>query len=86
MKTIFLAALEDETKGLNAFIFTGVGKINATFKTLDVINKYNPKKIVNFGMLASFISIKLGILVESIIQKSTRGLIGFVLIIELKKK
>ena len=44
MKTIFLAALEDETKGLNAFIFTGVGKINATFKTLDVINKYNPKK------------------------------------------
>ena len=53
MKTIFLAALEDETKGLNAFIFTGVGKINATFKTLDVINKYNPKKIVNFGTAGS---------------------------------
>ena len=44
------------------------------------------KKIVNFGMLASFISIKLGILIESIIQKLTRGSIGFVLIIELKKK
>ena len=53
MKTIFLAALEGETKGLNAFIITGVGKINATFKTLDVINKYNPKKIVNFGTAGS---------------------------------
>ena len=42
-------------------------------------------KILNFGMLVSFINIKFGTFLEKIIQKLTRGSFGFVLIIELEK-
>lgn len=42
-------------------------------------------KILNIGMLVSFINIKFGTFVEKIIQKLTRGSFGFVLIIELEK-
>lgn len=42
-------------------------------------------KILNIGMLVSFINIKFGTFVEKIIEKLTRGSFGFVLIIELEK-
>lgn len=42
-------------------------------------------KILNIGILVSFINIKFGTFVEKIIQKLTRGSFGFVLIIELEK-
>ena len=64
-------------------------KLNAkTALTVFEVNEFDLiqiRKIVNFGMLASFISIKLGIFIESIIHKLTKGSFGFVLIIELKK-
>ena len=65
-------------------------KLNATSSLkvfdLDEFELIQIKKIVNFAMLASLISIKLGAFLESIIHKLTKGSIGFVLIIELKKK
>jgi adenosylhomocysteine nucleosidase len=33
--------------------FSGVGKINATIKTLEVIEKYKPKMIINYGTAGS---------------------------------
>ena len=33
--------------------FSGVGKINATIKTLEVIEKYKPKIIINYGTAGS---------------------------------
>ena len=33
--------------------YCGVGKINATFKALEIINKYEPKLIINFGTAGS---------------------------------
>ena len=49
MEVIYLAALKDEVRGLKNFILTGVGKINASYKTAEIINEYSPKKIINFG-------------------------------------
>ena len=52
-KIIILVALEDELPKSLLPEFTieyiGVGKINATYRTLEVIQKYNPKIIINFG-------------------------------------
>ena len=52
-KLIILVALEEE---LPKFMlpeliieYTGVGKINATYRTLEAIQKYNPEIIINFG-------------------------------------
>ena len=53
MEVLYLAALKEEIKGLKNFTLTGVGKINASFVTTDMINKYNPKKIINFGTAGS---------------------------------
>ena len=53
MEILYLAALKDEIQGLKNFILTGVGKINASFVTTDMINKYHPKKIINFGTAGS---------------------------------
>ena len=33
--------------------YCGVGKINATYKTLEIISKYEPKLIINFGTAGS---------------------------------
>ena len=33
--------------------YCGVGKINATYKALEIINKYEPKLIINFGTAGS---------------------------------
>ena len=53
MEVLYLAALKDEIQGLKNFKLTGVGKINASFVTTDMINKYHPKKIINFGTAGS---------------------------------
>lgn len=59
---------------------SAVNLLNCTdFKIIQI------NKILNFGMLVSFINIKFGTFLEKIIQKLTRGSFGFVLIIELEK-
>jgi len=56
-KTIILVALENELPQNilpNEHIeYTGVGKINAAIKALEVIQKFNPDMIVNFGTAGS---------------------------------
>ena len=49
MDKFYVAALQEEVIGLDYFNFLGVGKINATLKTLEYINKFKPKEIINFG-------------------------------------
>ena len=49
MDKIYVAALKEEVIGLEYFHILGVGKINATLKTYELINKYKPKEIINFG-------------------------------------
>ena len=49
MNRIFVAALKEETHGLNFFHFTGAGKINATYNLTKLIHKYKPDEIINFG-------------------------------------
>jgi adenosylhomocysteine nucleosidase len=49
MKNLFIAALKQETEGMNFFQHIGVGKINATFNTLKLIEKIKPDLIINFG-------------------------------------
>ena len=49
MDKIYVAALKEEVIGLDDFNFLGVGKINATLKTIELINKFKPKEIINFG-------------------------------------
>ena len=54
---IILVALEQELKRTNLpnhhIEYTGLGKLNAAIKTLEVINKFSPKLIVNFGTAGS---------------------------------
>ena len=49
MDKLFLAAIKEETVGLDYFKHIGVGKINATYNTLKLINIYKPKIIINYG-------------------------------------
>ena len=49
MDKLFLAAIKEETVGLNYFNHVGVGKINATYNTVKLINIHKPKLIVNYG-------------------------------------
>tara|TARA_B100001027_G_scaffold213542_1_gene184395 strand:+ start:566 stop:1108 length:543 start_codon:yes stop_codon:yes gene_type:complete len=49
MNKLFIAALKEETPGLDFFYYTGVGKINATYNLLKLINKFNPNEIINYG-------------------------------------
>ena len=49
MDKLFLAAIKEETIGLDYFNHTGVGKINATYNTLRLINIHKPKLIINYG-------------------------------------
>jgi len=53
MDKIYVAALKDEVVGLDYFHFLGVGKINATIKTTELIHKFKPKEIINFGTAGS---------------------------------
>tara|TARA_B100001057_G_C22765466_1_gene917457 strand:+ start:582 stop:1115 length:534 start_codon:yes stop_codon:yes gene_type:complete len=49
MNRIFVAALKEETPGLNFFYYTGAGKINATYNLTKIIQMYKPTEIINFG-------------------------------------
>lgn len=52
MKTVILVALPDEAPALrhmmNVF-YTGVGKVNAALTAAQVIERYNPERIINLG-------------------------------------
>jgi len=63
MDKLFLAAIKEETIGLEYFNHVGVGKINATYNTLKLINIHKPKIIINYGT-AGAINSKLKGLVE----------------------
>ena len=49
MDKLFLAAIKEETVGLDYFNHTGVGKINATYNSLKLIRIYKPKLVINYG-------------------------------------
>ena len=49
MDKLFLAAMKEETVGLDYFNHTGVGKINATYNSLKLISIHKPKLIINYG-------------------------------------
>ena len=40
MNRIFVAALKEETPNLDYFFHTGVGKINASYNLIKLINKF----------------------------------------------
>ena len=63
MDKLFLAAIKEETVGLDYFKHIGVGKINATYNTLKLIQVHKPKIIVNYGT-AGAINTKLKGIVE----------------------
>ena len=63
MDKLFLAAIKEETIGLDYFKHVGVGKINATYNTLKLINIHKPKLIINYGT-AGAINTKLKGIVE----------------------
>jgi adenosylhomocysteine nucleosidase len=63
MYKLFLAAIKEETIGLEYFNHVGVGKVNATYNTLKLINIHKPKIIINYGT-AGAINSKLKGLVE----------------------
>ena len=54
METIFVAALKEETPKLSKFHHTGVGKINASIKLMELINAHKPTQIINYGTAGSF--------------------------------
>ena len=49
MDKLFLAAMKEETVGLDYFHHTGVGKINATYNSLKLISIHKPKLVINYG-------------------------------------
>ena len=63
MNKLFVAALKEETPGLDYFHYIGVGKINATYKLLKLINKFKPNQVINYGS-AGAINKKLSGIVE----------------------
>ena len=63
MNKLFLAAIKEETIGLDYFNHTGVGKINATYNTIRLIYLHKPKIIINYGT-AGAINSKLKGIVE----------------------
>ena len=56
-RTLILVAVKEELseKDLPDFNvhYTGVGKINASFKTLEIIQEYSPTNIINYGTAGS---------------------------------
>ena len=49
MNKLFVAALKEETVGLNYFYHIGVGKINATYNLTKLIHKHEPSEVINYG-------------------------------------
>ncbi|MCK5726019.1 MAG: hypothetical protein KAH22_04225 [Thiotrichaceae bacterium] len=79
MRYLIVAALEQETAGLESFaplIHTGIGKLNAAIKLYQAIIKYQPDCIINYGTAGS-VSGHSGLLkVDTFIQRDmdARGL------------
>ena len=63
MNKLFVAALKEETPGLYYFHYIGVGKINATYNLIKLINKFKPDQVINYGS-AGAINKKLSGIVE----------------------
>ena len=63
MNKLFVAALKEETVGLNYFYYIGVGKVNATYNLTKLIHEHNPSEVINYGT-AGTIKKKLSGLVE----------------------
>ena len=59
MNKLFVAALKEETIGLDYFYHTGVGKINATYNLTKLIHIHKPLEVINYGTAGS---IKKGLL------------------------
>jgi len=80
-KYIIVAALEQETPGLENFapvVHTGIGKVNASIRLYEAILRYQPDLVINYGTAGS-VSGNAGLLkVETFIQRDmdVRGL-GF---------
>jgi adenosylhomocysteine nucleosidase len=53
MDKLFLAAIKEETIGFDDFNHGGVGKFNATYNTLNLINIHKPKLIINYGTVGA---------------------------------
>ena len=53
MNTIFVAALKEETPQLSKFHHTGVGKINASIRLMELIYLYKPTQVINYGTAGS---------------------------------
>ena len=51
MGQIFIAALKEETPNLKDFHYSGVGKINATIKIMELISKFQPNEIINLSLI-----------------------------------
>ena len=49
MNKLFVAALKEETVCLNYFYHVGVGKINATYNLIKLIQEHKPSEIINYG-------------------------------------
>ena len=49
MNKLFVAALKEETVGLNYFYYVGVGKINATYNLIKLIQEHKPSEVINYG-------------------------------------
>ncbi|WP_023648353.1 5'-methylthioadenosine nucleosidase [Candidatus Pelagibacter ubique] len=49
MNKLFVAALKEETVGLNYFYYIGVGKVNATYNLTKLIHEHNPSEVINYG-------------------------------------
>ena len=49
MNKLFVAALKEETVGLNYFYHVGVGKINATYNLVKLIQEHKPSEVINYG-------------------------------------
>ncbi len=60
---LYVAALKEETIGLNYFYHIGVGKINATYNLIKLIRQHKPSIVINYGT-AGAIKKKLSGIVE----------------------
>ena len=47
--TYIICALPIEADNMSNIFYSGLGKINAAMKSLEIIKSYQPKKILNYG-------------------------------------
>jgi adenosylhomocysteine nucleosidase len=63
MKDLILIALKEEAPDMASSIkvfFTGVGKVNAAMAAAEIITKYRPNRVINFGTVGG-ITVKSGL-------------------------